>query len=63
MERFFWSLKHEWTNHATYDNIGDASLSVLKYIEMFYNVERLHQTLGYLTPDEFEAENAPAQAA
>ena len=63
MERFFWSLKHEWTNHENFQNLADARLSVFRYIETFYNPVRLHQTLGYLTPNQFEAEHAPAQAA
>ena len=28
MERFFWSLKHEWTNHDTFANLEEARLSV-----------------------------------
>ena len=63
MERFFWSLKHEWTNHRTYNNLEDVRRSVFIYIESFYNPVRLHQTLGYLSPDQYEAEHAPAQAA
>jgi len=63
MERFFWSLKHEWTKHESFENIEAARLSVFKYIETFYNPVRLHQTLGYLTPDQYEAENAPGIAA
>jgi putative transposase len=62
-ERFFWSLKHEWTNHECYENLAAARLSVFKYIETFYNTERLHQTLGYKSPDKFEAEYAPVVAA
>ena len=63
MERFFWSLKHEWTNHENFQNLADTQLSVFRYIETFYNPQRLHQTLGYLTPNQFEAEHAPASAA
>jgi putative transposase len=63
MERFFWSLKYEWTNHQRFDNLEEARLSVFKYIETFYNPVRIHQTLGYLSPDEYEAVNAPAAAA
>ena len=63
MERFFWSLKHEWTNHDNFHNQADARLSVFRYIETFYNPERLHQTLGYLSPNQFEAVHAPATAA
>lgn len=63
MERFFWSLKHEWTNHKTYDDLEAVRLSVFKYIETFYNTVRIHQTLGYLSPNQYEAEHAPAKAA
>ena len=63
MERFFWSLKHEWTNHEQFANLEDARLSVFRYIETFYNPVRLHETLDYLSPDTYEAENAPASAA
>ena len=63
MERFFWSLKHEWTNHESFANLAEARLSVFKYIKTFYNSVRLHQTLGYQTPNQFEAEHAPATAA
>lgn len=63
MERFFWSLKHEWTNHETFANLEEARLSVFRYIETFYNPVRLHETLNYLPPDTYEAENAPAAAA
>jgi len=62
-ERFFWSLKHEWTCHEEFENLEDARLSVFKYIETFYNPKRLHQTLGYMSPDNYEAEHAPAVAA
>ena len=62
-ERFFWSLKHEWTNHETFVDLQAARLSVFKYIETFYNTERLHQTLGYKSPNQFEADHAPVIAA
>jgi len=62
-ERFFWSLKHEWANHERYEHLEAARLSVFKYIETFYNRQRLHQSLGYKSPDQFEAEYAPALAA
>jgi putative transposase len=63
MERFFWSLKHEWMNHDSYADLEEARLSVFKYIETFYNTVRIHQTLGYLSPNQYEAENAPALEA
>jgi putative transposase len=63
MERFFWSLKHEWTNHESFENLAAAKLSVFKYIETFYNSVRLHQTLDYQSPNQFEADHAPVLAA
>jgi putative transposase len=63
MERFFWSLKHEWTNHEQFANLEEARLSVFRYIETFYNSQRIHETLDYLSPNDYEAENAPAIAA
>ena len=63
MERFFWSLKHEWTKHESLADLLEARLSVFKYIETFYNSVRIHQTLGYRSPDQYEADNAPELAA
>jgi putative transposase len=62
-ERFFWSLKHEWTNHESFADLEAARLSVFKYIETFYNNVRLHQSLGYKSPDQFETVYAPVIAA
>ena len=63
MERFFWSFKHEWTKHESFETLDDAQWSVFKYIETFYNRVRIHQALGYKTPDQYEAEHAPVLAA
>ena len=54
MEQFFWSLKQEWTHHESFADLNEARLSVFSYIETFYNSRRIHQTLGYQTPNEFE---------
>jgi putative transposase len=62
-ERFYSSLKHEWTKHESFTDLEAARLSVFKYIETFYNSVRLHQTLGYKSPNEFEAEYPPVLAA
>ena len=63
VERFFWSLKHEWTKFEQFENLDDARISVFKYIETFYNSERIHQTLDYQTPNEFERKYHAALAA
>jgi putative transposase len=62
-ERFFWSLKHEWTKHEMFTDLEAARLSVFKYVETFYNPVRLHQSLGYKSPEKFETEYAPVLAA
>jgi putative transposase len=62
-ERFFWSLKHEWTKFETFTDLEQARWSVFKYIEAFYNSERIHQTLNYQTPNQFERNQAAALAA
>lgn len=54
MERFFWSLKHEWTNFCDFADLEEARQSVFEYIEAFYNSKRIHQTLGYKTPRQYE---------
>jgi len=54
MERFFGSLKSEWCNSQAYSTRSSARQDVVKYIEMEYNSDRLHSTLGYITPREME---------
>jgi putative transposase len=53
-ESFFGSLKTErvfFTNYTTRDS---ARRDVVDYIEMFYNCNRRHSYLGYVSPKEFE---------
>ncbi len=53
-ERFFRSLKCEQTNDRIYETRDDLRKDVFDYIEVFYNRERLHSKLGYLSPAAFE---------
>lgn len=55
MESFFHSLKAELVNHEHYRSHDQARASLFDYIESFYNRKRLHSTLDYLSPVEFEA--------
>ena len=59
MERFFWSLTLEWTNHHAYPDLAAARPSVFQYIKMFYNCQRIHQALEYMTPEQYETVNTP----
>jgi len=54
VERFFRSLKTELTDHYLYSTRAEARRDIIDYIEMFYNSDRLHSYLGYLSPAEFE---------
>ena len=54
MESFFGTLKKERVHHERYRTRAEARSSIFEYIETFYNRERIHSTLGYLSPDDFE---------
>lgn len=53
-ESFFKTLKCELVYHRKFSNKGMAKLELFRYIEGFYNKERRHSSLGYLTPNEME---------
>ena len=54
MESFFSSLKTERTARKVYRTRNQARADVFDYIELFYNPQRRHSTIGYLSPMEFE---------
>lgn len=54
-ESFFKYMKLERTNRKTYHSLIELRLDIFDYIESFYNNRRPHGSLGYLTPNEFEA--------
>jgi putative transposase len=54
MESFFSSLKGEWTDWHPYQTRQEAQLSIFEYIEVFYNRQRRHSTLGYQSPATYE---------
>lgn len=53
-ESFFHTLKTEHTNFCNYRIREEAKNSIFDYVEVFYNRKRLHSTLGYLSPLDFE---------
>lgn len=53
-ESFFHTLKTELINRTKYRTRAEARRSIFEYIEIFYNRKRIHSTLGYLTPVEYE---------
>lgn len=55
MESFFHSLKTEELHHRDFRTRAEARSAIFDYIELFYNRQRLHSTINYLPPVEFEA--------
>jgi len=53
-ERFFGSLKREWTSYGYYATRQEARDDIIDYIEMFYNSRRKHSYLGYVSPTKYE---------
>ena len=58
-ESFFSTLKRECVHRQLLRTRKEARTVIFEYIEVFYNRERLHSTLGYLSPVAFEAANIP----
>lgn len=54
MESFFHSLKAELTHQRSYASDTELNASVAGYINRFYNKKRIHSSLGYHSPVEFE---------
>lgn len=54
MESFYGSMKTECTHHRHYHSRSEARRDVFHYIEIFYNCQRRHSTLGYRSPAMFE---------
>jgi putative transposase len=54
MESFFHTLKTEHVHFEHYLTREQAMVSIFEYIEVFYNRQRLHSTLGYLAPAQYE---------
>jgi len=56
-ESFFHTLKTELVYFEIYKTRDEAKQSIFDYIEVFYNRRRLHSSLGFLAPAEFEIAN------
>jgi hypothetical protein len=65
IESFWHSLKNELIHRQHLASREQAKAMIFDYIEVFYNRTRLHSSLGYLSPEAFEATNArrPQEAA
>jgi len=54
-ESFFKTLKQEEVYLKEYESFADAEANLEEFIEQVYNTKRLHSSLGYVPPAEFEA--------
>jgi len=57
-ESFMKTLKYEEVYRNEYRDLAEARASIGKFLETVYNQKRLHSSLGYLPPAEFEAQLA-----
>lgn len=55
-ESFIKTLKYEEVYLNEYESFADAHANIKKFIEDVYNKKRLHSSIGYKTPEEFEQE-------
>jgi len=60
IESFFGTLKRELVYPRHYATREEATRDIFEYIEVFYNRQRRHSTLGYDSPAEYEARTAVA---
>ena len=52
MESFNAILKKEEVNVNNYETFEEAKLAIFEFIESWYNNQRIHSTIGYITPNE-----------
>ncbi len=57
IESFFGTLKTECVT-AAFDTRALARTTIFEYLEVWYNRQRLHSTLGYRSPVDFEQQFA-----
>ena len=54
-ESFFSNLKNELVHHILFEDRDEARSEIFDYLEVFYNRQRIHQSLGFKSPVNFEA--------
>ena len=59
-ESFMKTLKHEEVHRTEYRNLTDARSRIGQFLESIYNDRRLHSSIGYQSPVEFERRLTPA---
>jgi transposase InsO family protein len=54
MESFFGTLKTECVDRQSFITRSQARQAIFEYVEAFYNRQRLHSSLGYVSPVTYE---------
>lgn len=62
-ESFFATLKEELLYRGVWPTRGAAKRAIFEYVEVFYNRQRMHSSLDYLTPVDYEARRSALGAA
>jgi transposase InsO family protein len=63
VESFFSTLKQELVYTMDFITREQARLALFEYMEVFYNRQRRHSTLGYVSPVDFELAALPQKLA
>jgi putative transposase len=58
VERFMRTFKEEHIDYTEYEDFNDAVRQIANWLEVEYMTERIHSSLDYLTPAEFETQEA-----
>jgi transposase InsO family protein len=53
-ESFFATIKGEMIDHEDFQTRAEAVVAIADFIDGFYNVKRMHSSIGYMSPIEFE---------
>lgn len=61
VESFFSNLKNELVHHRSFESREQARAEIFDYIEVFYNRQRAHATLQFMSPVEYETINKCAE--
>ena len=62
-ESFIKTLKREEIYANQYDHLEHLRANIQEFIEQYYNRQRLHSSLGYCSPEEFERKAEPTNSA
>ena len=58
MESFYRTLKRELIQGLKFETPEQAQKEIFKYIELYYNIKRMHFSLNFLSPLQYEKQNS-----